>query len=360
MEMPTRNSVTVESPYGLRCFALRLGDVTESPDPVLIVPTHANLQLKPTGMVLDAAVRRYGARFDDLQPLLIANGAMGTYRVTKRGTFPGKEILVVRIPGRLSIGQQAGDHLDVLDRAMWSLFGSLAALELQTGGMTSMALPLLAGTRGYATSDLLRLILRHSLGWLRGSRDMRAVNFYLFDKQVIDEWATVMDEVLGRRSVDAAQNALAEALRAELLALIGSSGAANLPDAWRSKLDELGSCLASPRIPLERVAVVGRQFAELSAGELNAKGGGTNPGPNLSAVISNLRKTQTVAPWIVAHLDCLRHFGNAAAHAISPAQYQPPGLRQEDLVALLAAIHRIVNFRMQLMNTNDVHAIATL
>jgi hypothetical protein len=31
-----RNSVTVESPYGLRSFTLLLGDITEAHDPVLV------------------------------------------------------------------------------------------------------------------------------------------------------------------------------------------------------------------------------------------------------------------------------------------------------------------------------------
>ena len=44
-----RNSVTVESPYGLRSFTLVLGDVTEAPDAALVVPTHANVALPLDG-----------------------------------------------------------------------------------------------------------------------------------------------------------------------------------------------------------------------------------------------------------------------------------------------------------------------
>jgi hypothetical protein len=47
---------------------------------------------------------------------------------------------------------------------------------------------------------------------------MNAVNFYLIDQPHIDEWAVAMDEVLGRKFVDTAQNELIRALRDEILA----------------------------------------------------------------------------------------------------------------------------------------------
>jgi hypothetical protein len=77
IEQYPRNSVTVESPFGLRSFALRLGDVTEAFDPVLVVPTHANASFLPDGQVLDAVVGRFGPDFGQLEPIVLAGELMG-------------------------------------------------------------------------------------------------------------------------------------------------------------------------------------------------------------------------------------------------------------------------------------------
>ena len=338
------NSVTVESAYGIRSFALRAGDVTAAPDPVLVVPTHANEGFPPDGDVLTAAVERFGAQFDQLEPIVRGDGPVGTYRVIDKGRFPGLEILVVRIPGQYSVTRRGDEPLDVLGRALWTLFGSLAALELRERGLISVALPLLAGTRGYDVRDLLTVLLRHSLNWLRGSRSMSAVNLYLMDNEALAEWSTVMDDVLGRRTVDAAQNALVAAFRAELLAQLGSAQVTALPSAWQPVLTSLRTSLELPKIPLERVAVNARVLAELIVVTLAMEQPGPPARATLGSGIAFLRGRNCVAPWILSHLDGLRNFGNAAAHPGVNVPYQPPALRDEDMVPLLASLHRIIHF----------------
>jgi hypothetical protein len=338
------NSVTVESPYGLRSFALRAGDVTAAPDPVLVVPTHANEAFPPDGEVLTAAVERFGAQFDRLEPIVRGDGPVGTYRVIERGRFPGLEILVVRIPGEYSVTRSGDEPLDILGKALWTLFGSLAALELRERGLISVALPLLAGTRGYPVRDLLTVLLRHSLNWLRASRSMGAVNLYLMDDEALAEWSTVMDDVLGRRSVDAAQNALVAAFRAELLALLGSPQVTRLPSVWQPVLASLRASLELPKIPLERIAVNARVLAELIVVTLVMEQPGPPARPTLATGIVFLRGRNCVAPWILSHLDGLRNFGNAAAHPGVNVSYEPSALREEDMASLLASLHRVIQF----------------
>src|ERR1700730_5093679 len=94
-----RNSVSVESPYGLRSFTLVLGDVTQAPDPVLVVPTHANLGLPLDGRVLQSAAERVGITYNSYEPMLVPQPGFGTFRLHNKGRFPGEELLLVRIPG---------------------------------------------------------------------------------------------------------------------------------------------------------------------------------------------------------------------------------------------------------------------
>lgn len=351
--LPTRNSVLVESPYGLRCFAMRVGDITASPDPVLVVPTHGKGHIHPEGAVLSAVERRFGARFDQLELLTMGTDPVSTYRLAdgSRGSFPGREILVVRIPGRQSVEAHGGDPLAVFGDALWSLFGALAALELRRDGLTAVSLPLLAGTRGYDTRDLMRLLLHHALGFLRGARQVAAVNFHLVNDDAIREWSPIMDDVLGRQSIDAATSGIVSALRSELIAML-SNGAltAAWPADYKPVLTALHEKLSAQKLPLQGLATEGRRLVEVLIGEMPEAKYATNPKggpPSLYDCIAEVRKRQKVAPWIIAHCDCLRHIGNRESHVSTQPSYRPPELTESDLPALLSSIHRLLQFRME-------------
>lgn len=309
-----RNSVTVESPYGLRSFTLRLGDISKADDPVLAVPTHSNPNFQLTGAVLSTVATRFGVDFGRLEPLLVPRRDFGTYRVLDRGNFPGHEILLVRIPGHASTQIEAQLPLESYHKALWTLFGSMAALELQGDALKSLALPLLGATRGYNIADLMLAILEHSLTWLKASHFMQAVNFYLFDEKSIDEWIAAMDNVLGRKLVDSAQNDLIGALRDEILARLTTGWRASVPDPWQVCLNSLHQFLQQQRIPLERVATDARTFVECVVESLLKAQGASQLKGSLDQNIKELRNKKQTAPWIVSHFDCLRSFGNAAVH----------------------------------------------
>lgn len=129
--------------------------------------------------------------------------------------------------------------LEAYHKALRTLFGSLAALELQGDTLKSLALPLLGATRGYEIPDLMRAILEHSLNWLKASRFMHAVNFYLFDESNIDDWAVAKDNVLGRKFVVSAQKELISALRDEILACLTTGWRTSLADTWQLCLDNI-------------------------------------------------------------------------------------------------------------------------
>lgn len=77
----------------------------------------------------------------------------------------------------------SGFPLVAIDTA--NLRFSLAALELRTDALKSIALPLLAGTRGYAIRDLMGAIIEHSVAWLKVSRYMKAINFYVLEEEIV-------------------------------------------------------------------------------------------------------------------------------------------------------------------------------
>jgi hypothetical protein len=338
-----RNSVTVESPYGLLSFTLVLGDISQSPDPVVVVPTHASLDLALDGQVLQAVTNRFGSTCNDYEPILVPQPGFGTFRVSDKGNFPGEELLLVRIPGPYSITGK-DQPISVYRRALWTLFGSLAALELRTDRLKSMALPLLGATRGCEIKELMRAILEQSLTWLKASRFMNAVNFYLIDRPHIDEWALAMDEVLGRKFVDTAQNELIPALRDEILARLTTNTIKSPPDEMTPCLDGLRETLQQQRISVDRVATDGRRVAECIAKTLLKEQGGVQPRGYLADHVEELRGRNQVAPWIISHLDCLRVFGNEGVHVANEVMYQPPRLRDDDLVPILASLQRVITF----------------
>ncbi|MBV9151750.1 MAG: hypothetical protein JO213_15905 [Alphaproteobacteria bacterium] len=340
-----RNSVSVESPYGLRSFTLMLGDITEASDAVLVVPTHANEAFPLDGRVLQAASDRFRLTYTELEPMLVPEPAFGTFRVRDKGDFSGEEVLLVRIPGPYSV--RGKEHpISVYRRTLWTLFGSLAALELYTDALKSMALPLLAGTRGYEIKDLMRAILEQSLSWLKLSRFMNAVNFYLIDQPHIDQWALAMDEVLGRKFVDTARNELIRALRDEILSRLNPSALDLQPTNVRTSLTELCETLRQRRISIDRIATDGRRLAESIAEALLKEQGIAQPKGHLADHIKQLWQGKQIAPWIITHLDCLRAFGNEAIHISDEVRYRPPRLHDDDLVPILASLQRVIAFSL--------------
>jgi len=159
-----------------------------------------------------------------------------------------------------------------------------------------------------------------------------------------------MDDVLGRKFIDSAQNQLIKALRDEILAHLTTNWSGSLSTTWRRSIDGLQNSLSQPRIPLEGVATEARTFAECMVLSLLQEQGVLQPKGSLDDSIKDLKARKKTAPWILSHFDCLRVFGNAAVHISSKVSYQPPSLREEDLISILASLQRVLAFaesRMQ-------------
>jgi len=210
-------------------------------------------------------------------------------------------VLLVRIPGIRSIEQRGEKPADVYRHALWTLFGSLAELEMRKKRLTSLAMPLLAGTRGFEIKEIMRIILEAALDWVCASRFMKAVNLYLTDCEMVETWTAAMDIVLGRRFIDSAQNEVVHALRDEILARLTALGGRYKGSSWASCVENLRTALGHQQIVLERVAAESRALIECMVTALLKDGGVQQPKGRLDDHIKELRRRNKIAPWILSH-----------------------------------------------------------
>lgn len=245
------------------------GSIAEADDPVVAVSSHANPGVSLTGSALDALSDAWGVRLHDceLQPLLVAAGAIGTYRVSRGAQ---QRLLLTRIPGAISVSKLGGEPKRVLKEAFWTLFGSLAALELRETGATaptSMAMTKLGGDRGHIPEDLVSVLLKSVRNWLEVSRSMTVVRLFVVDRSEAEAIAEQLDTILGRTRLEVAKSQL-------LVALIGDI-ITDIPKIRNPKVasvaHELAHWLHPKQIVVSVVATVSRRLVE--AGRGDAAGG---------------------------------------------------------------------------------------
>lgn len=195
------NTTTVDSPSGLRSINLFHGDICSSDDEVVAISSHADPLNSLTGMVISSFIARLKVDFTTLHPLLTLpeHSSVGTFQVAgPLGDFSGKALFVVRIPGMASIREFSVTPLEVYGDVVWTLFGSLAALEQRDVFFSGLSLPLLAGRRGYPEQKIMEILLKRATTWLKASRSMKDVNFYLYDESSLGSWNEAMNQALGR------------------------------------------------------------------------------------------------------------------------------------------------------------------
>ncbi len=167
------NTLSIESSYGFRRINLYHGDLCAFLDDVLVVSSHAHPSFPPDGSVIRALRSRRGIDFTQLSPLISVREALGTYRVNSDIPSDHKALLVVRIPGADHLGWDSAP-LEVYRDAVWSIFGSVAALELRGQRFQSMAMPLVGGRRKYSIPDAMAIILEQATRWLETSKSMES------------------------------------------------------------------------------------------------------------------------------------------------------------------------------------------
>jgi hypothetical protein len=77
----------------------------------------------------------------------------------------------LRIPGASGIKSRGDNSILIYEKAIWSVFSSLAALELEGNIFESISLPLLGGLRNYPIEQIMAILLKLSNEWLQMSRN---------------------------------------------------------------------------------------------------------------------------------------------------------------------------------------------
>lgn len=341
-ESPTLvNTMSIESPYGFRRINLYLGNLCAFQDDVLVVSSHANPNLPPDGSVIRAFRSAHGIDFSRLRPLIVTRGALGTFRVEGAVPSGSQVVLVVRIPGADHLDWDS-EPLEVYRDAIWSVFGSVAALELGEFRLQSMAMPLVGGQRKYPIRDSMAILLEHAARWLKTSASMQTINMVLYEADLLPEWDRAMNQVLGRRFVDRARDHVLKGLSDEILSSVAVL--TSLHETAEGDLKTpLENVLRADRINLQLAAAFGRKLAETVVRAICLERSLAWEGVFFND-IEALRKHRVVAPWMISHLHSLRVFGNETVHVKGAVSYRPAALEDEDLVPILVSLLRVMTF----------------
>jgi len=340
------NSTTIESPSGLRSINLYHGDICVADDELLVISSHAGSDNKPTGMVVNSLTSNFAVDFSLLAPILTLESVdfVGTYRVQSvaESKHPAKEILLVRIPGYDAAERHTPDPMGFYAETVWTLFGTLAAFEQKGCCFSSMAMPILAGSRGYPEQEIMEVLLAKTAKWLKSSSSMNEVNFYLFENDYLKVWSDAMNAALGRRMIDSAKDNVVTALRDEIVANIKSSAKFKQSGIF-DVIKPIEGALQEKQICLQLVSTFSRKLVEYIVDQLMREKTLGSRG-SLVNNITMLNYEQVVAPWIASHFHALRVFGNETVHVKGEVKYRPKSLKEDDLVAILTSLRSVLSF----------------
>ena len=339
----TINSVSVETSQGYKTFNLVHGDITVVSTDLLVLSTHGNPAMAPTGQVLNALWDRHGVTIDpNCHWLDFAEGRWTCFqRQPEPSTFSA--ILTVRIPSL----QRQQEPLPFFDEAVRGVFASIAALEYMGHSFPIVSLSVLYGQRLIMEHDhgeelyptVAESLIRHALHWLKKSDQTHTVQFVVFEEEQMAAWDEAMNKTMGRSLISAGSDTVLVSLCQEIIDAIRSRPDGRLAGAVVPLADALAH---QDRLSIENVCVWGRKLVEtmlvVLLPILQIK-----PGRDLASNIEALGKSKAVAPWIVSYMHSLRIFGNESVHAKSDTPgYHPTRLEKGDLVSALSAVRSLL------------------
>ena len=341
-ELKVINTMSVETPTGFRTFNLIDGDITETDDPLLIASSWETIGNHVGGLVIDDLKSSHNVDFKKLTPIVNLGNGVGTFEVGAPNDSLPWRLLVVGLPGVEGIDEPSPADLKLYSEGVWTLFGSLAALEIRGENYTSMSMPVLGGNREYPPKFVASNLLKQSMEWLKTSRSMTTINAWVHDKTMLAVWVEAMDSVLHRRTISSTAGSVAQALKHEILAQIQTS---KLYSSSPFRVPSVGITqeLQSDEISIQRLATFGRILIEQIVRELVLSQELSWNG-NLFEGISELGRHRKIAPWIISHFHTLRILGNETVHGSPDKHYVPPDLQDSDLVPVLACLSRILSF----------------
>lgn len=333
MSGPRRiNSLSVETPSGFRSFNLVEGDIVDSRDELLVASSHELGRARPIGMVISALHER-GVDFSNYEPLMETPAGIGASRIIlPRGVFPW-QVLVVRLPGADPVHIETFGSGRDFEQGLWTLFGSLSALELRDETYRSMSIPLLGGNRGYPVEFVVARILHHAVRWLKASRSMETVNVWIYegDDAHLDVWSAAMDSAVGRRSVGLDSGGVLRGLADAVLERLADATPV-APPSLETTLEDMAKELRSNELRPAYVADVGRKLCEGLTNDLSTRRK-LEPERDFYSTIAALHRRGVLSAAEASPFHTVRTLGNASIH-------HDGGFTDADTAPLLTALAR--------------------
>jgi hypothetical protein len=331
--MKLLNSIDIDTPWGIRSFELRQGDVTDLGFAVdLLMISAVESDFYPlSGTVISALKSRLGISIGRLseEPEFTFNEPSGRIWVSS-------VIDPCRI-GRimcLEIHYGGANASEIMRQA----FRSLPMLEGRGLLFETICLPVLgSGAHGLPTEELLPAILDGAQWALRVLRSADRICFAEINSERANMMSEAMDDVLGRIKVVAAKGTVVEAVRTEISSqlekLIATDyNAVRVAERLRRAISE-GSRSAD-------IGMAGRWLREFVVAKVLFPDDIKKMTP--FEIMQGLRK-QLVAEWVICYLNLLHAFGNESAHHKTQITH-PPEIEGHDLAVCLFAIQRILDF----------------
>ena len=339
------NRISIETIYGFKNINLFYGDILNSKDELLVISTHANPEMEMDGLLVNSLKKRFDVDFKFSNPLIIIKEQFGTFKLDKlTNNYPFKQILYVRIPGAHNF-EDENKQLEIYKDALWSVFGSVAALELKNETFESMSLPLLAGQRYYPVLGMLNIFLTQATNWLKISRYMNNINFYIYDFEHSKKWDEAINTTLGRNVIAKARNEIIRALCAEIIDKIKKIKIKGNGIIVKNAI-LIENAIKSDNVNLQLVSIFSRSLIEAIVQEICINKSIVWRG-NLLNDIEALKSAAIIAPWMISHFHTLRILGNASVHVKNSVNYIPENLHEEDLIPVLVSLLRVISFYLK-------------
>lgn len=337
------NATSVETPFGTRFIELVCGDIVQATDPLVAFSSHARSGAYLTGQVVDAIEDHFRVDLGRVTaaPVVTPGESFGTWEVQLPD--PDRRWLLVRLMGASSV---AGNEEEMYAYAVWTLFGSIAALELRgtADQFESLAMTHLAGRRGFSIEMQTKVLIRAASQWLRTSRHMNTIRIYVGvspDESTVEHWREALNTTLGRVPISLAGQTIVVGLRDELVARLRNAGALTHPELDGTRKD-LTTELMRERLTLATIAIHGRKFCEAITAIMLQAEKKKYDRAKFDDNVELLASSNVIAPWSKAYFHTLRQLGNESVHYRKSDVLGVPGhVSEADIVALLAALVRV-------------------
>jgi len=338
------NVTSVESQYGPRYIELFCGDILTVDDPLVVFSSHAERIWALDGQVVNAVETAFDLDLGEVlaEAIITPSPTHGTWLMHLPDLK--RRWLMVRLNG--ATGQTEVDQ-STYEAAVWTLFGSVAALELKSDfRFESLATTHLAGRRGFSIEMQTRVLIQAASQWLRTSRYMNRVRICVGltnEEESVEQWRTSLDHALGRVPSSLAGRTIITGLRDELVTVLRETQCREHPEL-RTTCSDLSRELLRDSLTLVTIAILARKLCESIVAVMLHENQRKYERTAFETNVNLLMSSGIIASWSGAYFHTLRVLGNESVHYRQAGVLGVPGqVGDADAVTLFAALLRVVS-----------------